>query len=65
MFYQKAKQPHRRSDKTMARPIKDTPDLTGKDAKRFFDKMENVKPASAEEIARIKRNASKYVFVLD
>ena len=49
----------------MARPIKDTPDLTGKDAKRFFDKMENVKPVSAEESARIKRNASKYVFVLD
>jgi hypothetical protein len=49
----------------MARPIKDTPDLKGKDAKRFFDKMENVKPESAKTIARIKNNASKYVFVND
>ena len=49
----------------MARPIKDTPDLTGKDAKRFFKKMDNVKPLSAEEIARIKKSASKFVFVLD
>lgn len=49
----------------MARPIKDTPHLTGKDAKRFFDKMENVVRVSEEEIARIKKSASKLVFVLD
>jgi hypothetical protein len=49
----------------MARPIKETPVLRGKDAERFFDRMENVKPVSAEEIARIKKSASKFVFVLD
>ncbi len=49
----------------MARPIKETPVLRGKDAERFFQKMENVKPVSAEELARIKYNASKYVFVND
>jgi hypothetical protein len=51
--------------KTMARPIKETPVLRGKDAERFFDRMENAKPVSAEEIARIKKSASKFVFVLD
>lgn len=49
----------------MARPIKDTPDLKGKDARRFFEKMDNVQKESAEEIARIKKSASKFVFVLD
>lgn len=39
----------------MAQPIKDTPDLKGKDARRFFDKMDNVQKVSPEEIARIKR----------
>lgn len=49
----------------MARPIKDTPHLTGKDAQRFFEKMDKVKPLPAEEIARIKKSVSKFVFVLD
>ena len=49
----------------MARPIKETPVLRGKDAERFFDRMENVKSVSAEEIARIKKSASEFVFVLD
>jgi hypothetical protein len=49
----------------MARPIKETPVLRGKDAERFFDRMENVKPVSAEEIERIKKSASKFVFVND
>jgi hypothetical protein len=47
----------------MAKPIKETPTLTGKDAERFFKRMENVEKISAEEVARIKRNASKHVFV--
>jgi hypothetical protein len=51
--------------KAMARPIKDTPDLKGKDARRFFDKMDNVQKVSPEELARIKKSASKFVFVLD
>jgi hypothetical protein len=49
----------------MARPIKETPVLRGKDAERFYQKMENVEKVSAEELARIKKSASKFVFVLD
>ena len=30
----------------MARPIKETPVVTGKDAKRFAEKMANLKPES-------------------
>jgi hypothetical protein len=33
----------------MARPIKDTPIIWGKDAKRFTEAMENVQPLSKEE----------------
>jgi hypothetical protein len=39
----------------MARPIKETPVLTGKDAKRFREAMENVKPVSKEEREEIKK----------
>ena len=49
----------------MAEPIKETPVLRGQDAERFFDKMDNVKKESKEEIARIKKSASKFVFILD
>lgn len=38
----------------MARPIKETPILYGKDAKRFLKAMENVKPASQEEKQRVR-----------
>ena len=33
----------------MARPIKETPVLTGKDAERFAEKMKNLKPECKEE----------------
>ena len=36
----------------MARPIKETPVVTGKDAKRFAEKMANLKPESKEENTR-------------
>ncbi|MCU0467914.1 MAG: hypothetical protein MUF58_04865 [Arcicella sp.] len=49
----------------MARPIKETPILKRKDAQRFFEKMDNIQKVSPEELARIKRNASRYVFVND
>ena len=49
----------------MARPIKDTPHLTGKDTKRFFERMDSVKLLPAEEIGLIKKIANKFVFVLD
>ena len=41
----------------MARPIKDTPVVTGKDAKRFAEKMARLKPESKEE-----REAAKKVY---
>lgn len=40
----------------MARPIKETPVVTGKDAKRFAEKMAHLKPESREE-----REAAKNV----
>ena len=38
----------------MSRKIAETPILYGKDAERFQKAMENVKPASAEEKARVR-----------
>lgn len=43
----------------MARPIKETPILYGKDAERFIHEMENVKPASEEEKKRIRASYEK------
>lgn len=40
--------------KIMARPIKETPVLTGEDAIRFWEAAENVVSASEEEKERIK-----------
>ena len=42
----------------MARPIKETPVLTGQDAKKFIEAIEvrQTKKASAEELARINSN---------
>jgi hypothetical protein len=39
----------------MARPIKDTPVLYGKDAIRMLKEVENVVPLSPERIERIKQ----------
>lgn len=41
----------------MARPIKETPVVTGKDAKRFAEKIAHLKPESKEE-----REAAKKVY---
>ncbi|MBQ3191907.1 MAG: hypothetical protein IJB61_11905, partial [Bacteroides sp] len=43
----------------MARPIKETPILYGKDAERFIHEMENVKPASEEEKKRVRASYEK------
>jgi hypothetical protein len=45
----------------MAKPIKETPVLKGKDAVNFLQSMKEAetKKISAEEIARIKLNAEK------
>ena len=42
----------------MARPIKETPILKGKDVKRFLENMLNAinNPAPKEEIARMKKS---------
>lgn len=39
----------------MARPIKETPVLKGKDAERFTNEMENVGRASKEEIEEARK----------
>ena len=43
----------------MARPIKETPILYGKDAERFIREMENVKPATEEEKKRVRASYEK------
>ena len=40
----------------MARPIKETPTLKGKDAERFLRLMDEVKPVSREEMERIRKD---------
>lgn len=39
----------------MARPIKDTPVVTGKDAKKFAERMANPTPETKEEKAAAKK----------
>ena len=38
----------------MARPIKETPTLRGKDAERFLRLMDELKPVSKEELEKIR-----------
>ncbi len=40
----------------MARKIKETPILTGEDAKRFMERMQETRVVSKEEIERVKKN---------
>jgi hypothetical protein len=40
----------------MARPIKDTPILKGKDAKRFREAMGNVQPMPKERLEEIQKS---------
>lgn len=44
----------------MAKPIKETPVLTGKDAKRFSEKIANIKPESKEEKEAAKNAFEKF-----
>lgn len=46
--------------KIMVRPIKETPVLTGKDAKRFAEKMAHLKPESKEEKEAAKKVYEKF-----
>ena len=45
----------------MARPIKETPILTGKDAERFIKRMNDTRTVSEKEIKRVKKN---YEYIL-
>ena len=45
----------------MARPIKETPILTGKDAERFVKRMNEKRTVSDKEIERVKKN---YEYIL-
>jgi hypothetical protein len=40
----------------MARPIAETPVLTGENARRFEARMQNIKPISEERRQRMERN---------
>lgn len=40
----------------MAKPIKLTPTLRGKDAERFLRLMDEMKPVSKEELERIRKD---------
>ena len=40
----------------MARPIKETPILYGKEARQFEENMKHVRPLSGERLAQIKRD---------
>ncbi len=44
----------------MARPIKETPVVTGKDAERFAEKMAHLKPESKEEKEAAKKVYEKF-----
>jgi hypothetical protein len=61
LFNQKSiKQPHRRSDKTMSRPITETPILTGQDAVRFIERAKNPTRATPEEKQAVKDAYMKF-----
>lgn len=45
----------------MALPIKETPVLTGKDAEKFIERMNNPKPVSQEEYERAKNLYDKCI----
>ena len=49
---------HHNIDYAMAKPIKETPVLTGKDAKHFSEKIANIKPESKEEKEAAKNASS-------
>lgn len=44
----------------MAQPIKETSVVTGKDAKRFAEKMANLKPESREEKETARKTYKKF-----
>jgi hypothetical protein len=53
--FAKVKHHNNLKKEVMARPIKDTPILYGKNAIRMLEEIKNVKPLPEERIARIKQ----------
>ena len=51
--------------KVMATPIKETPNLTGNDAKRFIQRMSEKREISEGEIARMRRNYELIMSIAD
>ena len=49
----------------MATPIKETPILTGNDAKRFIQRMSEKREISEGEIARMRRNYELIMSIAD
>ncbi len=49
----------------MARPIKETPVLTGEDAIRFWEAAENVEPVSQEDKDKANEIYEKYKLAAD
>ena len=49
-----------RKDIIMARPIKETPVLKGKDAERFRYNMEHPTPVSADEVTRARETYERF-----
>lgn len=55
----------KKEEQTMARPIKETPILFGKEARRFEERMKHPRKLSKERLAEMQRNyeALKSVFI--
>ena len=49
----------------MATPIKETPILKGTDAERFLRLMDEMEPASKEELERVKSNYEYLMSIAD
>ena len=47
----------------MARPIKETPILKGKDAERFLRLMDEVQPVSKEELEKMRKDYEYFMSI--
>lgn len=46
----------KKGDLEMARPVRETPILSGEDARRFEERMKNPRKVSKEELERVRKN---------
>ena len=49
----------------MARPLEETPIITGEDARKFLQRMKEVKPLPEEELAQIKSDYEAIMKITD